>query len=207
MHYISISGNDFFRQHPGERTPECLRNHGCLLPWLSKMAESASVRDPCIISWQARINNKAHNAKCECLCLHKDAQQVHLSSLRFHFVQQRALPARMTSVWKLCLIILLCATSQNAQHSQDLMIIGSSGHREKERDACQSGYIRGWPGGDGSVHDTSVTGHRETLSSPPPSAQANGCQVSEGLRSCLVPACCHVKSIRGRKHTGWAVDW
>lgn len=80
------------------------------------------------------------------------------------------------------------------------------GTQRKERDACQSGYIRAWPGGDGSVHDTSVTGHQETFS-PPPFSQANGCQVREGLCSCLGQACCHVKSIRGRKHTGWAVDW
>ena len=38
------------------------------------------------------------------------------------------------------------------------------GTQRKERDACQSGYIRAWPEGDGSVHDTSVTGHRENLS-------------------------------------------
>lgn len=49
----------------------------------------------------------------------------------FPFCSTKSLPVRMTSVWKLCLIILLCATSQNAQHSQDLMIIGSSGHRER----------------------------------------------------------------------------
>lgn len=66
------------------------KNRGCLLPWLSKMAQSASVREPCIISWQSHINNKAHHAKCECLCLRKDVQQVHLSSPRLHFVQQRA---------------------------------------------------------------------------------------------------------------------
>lgn len=125
----------------------------------------------------------------------------------FPFCSTKSLSVRMTSVWKLCLIILLCATSQNAQHSQDLMIIGSSGHREKERDACQSGYIRGWPGGEDSVHDTSVTGHRETLSPSSLFTEANGCQVREGVRSCLGQACCHVKSIRGRKHTGWVFDW
>lgn len=38
------------------------------------------------------------------------------------------------------------------------------GTQRKERDACQSGYIHAWPEGDGSVHDTSATGHRETLS-------------------------------------------
>lgn len=38
------------------------------------------------------------------------------------------------------------------------------GTQRKERDACQSGYICAWLEGDGSVHDTSVTGHRETLS-------------------------------------------
>lgn len=42
------------------------------------------------------------------------------------------------------------------------------GTQRKERDACQSGYIRARPEGDGSVHDTSVTGHQETLSSPLP---------------------------------------
>jgi len=38
------------------------------------------------------------------------------------------------------------------------------GTQRKERDACQSGYICAWPEGDGSEHDTSVTGHWETLS-------------------------------------------
>ncbi len=42
------------------------------------------------------------------------------------------------------------------------------GTQRKERDACQSGYILARPEGDRSVHDTSVTGHRETLSLPPP---------------------------------------
>lgn len=40
----------------------------------------------------------------------------------------------------------------------------------------------------------------------PTFSQANGCQVREGVCSCMGQACCHVKSIRGRKHTGWAVD-
>lgn len=30
--------------------------------------------------------------------------------------------------------------------------------------------------------------------------------VGEGSRSCLGRACCHVRSIRGRKYTGWVVD-
>lgn len=30
--------------------------------------------------------------------------------------------------------------------------------------------------------------------------------VREGSRSCLGRACCHVRSIRGRKYTGWVVD-
>lgn len=92
MHPVTVRGHGFFRQHPGAPLmPQKKKEiHGCRLPWLSKMAESASVREPCIISWQSHINNKAHNAKCECLCLRKDAQQVHLSSPRFHFVQQRA---------------------------------------------------------------------------------------------------------------------
>lgn len=85
----------------------------------------------------------------------------------FPFCSTKSLPVRMTSVWKLCLIILLCATSQNAQHSQDPHDNRLVGTQRKERDACQSGYIRGWPEGDGSVHDTSVTGHRETLHPPP----------------------------------------
>lgn len=37
------------------------------------------------------------------------------------------------------------------------------GTQRKEQDACQSGYIRALPEGDGSVHDTSATGHWETL--------------------------------------------
>lgn len=40
------------------------------------------------------------------------------------------------------------------------------GTQRKEWDACQSGYIHCWPKGDGSVHDTSVTGHWKTLSPP-----------------------------------------
>lgn len=81
------------------------------------------------------------------------------------------------------------------------------GTQRKERDACQSGYICAWLGGDGSVHDTSVTGHRETLSPlPRPPSQANGCQLGEGLYSSLGQACYHVKPIRGRKYTGWVVD-
>lgn len=38
------------------------------------------------------------------------------------------------------------------------------GTQRKERDACQSEYICAWPEGDGSVHDTSAAGRRETLS-------------------------------------------
>lgn len=49
----------------------------------------------------------------------------------FPFCSTKSQRVWTTSVWKLCLIILLCATSQNAQHSQDLMIIGTSGHRER----------------------------------------------------------------------------
>lgn len=92
MHPVIMRGHGFFRQHPGAPLMPLKKKqiHGCLLPWLSKMAESASAKEPCIISWQSHINNKAHNAKCECSCLHKDAQQVHLSSPRLHFVQQRA---------------------------------------------------------------------------------------------------------------------
>lgn len=43
---------------------------------------------------------------------------------------------------------------------RDNRLVGTQG---QERDTCQSGYIHAWPRGDGSVHDTSVTGHRETL--------------------------------------------
>ncbi len=126
----------------------------------------------------------------------------------FPFCSTKSLPVRTTSVWKLCLIILLCATSQNAQHSQDLMIIGSSGHRERSETLVRV---------DTSVPDpremAQCTTHqlqdtaRPSLSPLLPSLRANGCQVREGPRSCLGQACCHVKSIRGRKHTGWAVDW
>lgn len=45
------------------------------------------------------------------------------------------------------------------------------GTQRKERDACQSGYICDWPKGDGSVHDTSATGHWETLSPILPSCR------------------------------------
>lgn len=131
MHYISGSGEWLLQTTPWWEGPWCLKNHGLLLSWLSKMAESAPVRDPCIISWQPHINNKVHNAKCECLCLHKDPSTGAAPVAAFPFCSTKSLPARTTSVWKLCLIILLCATSQNAQHSQDLMIIGTSGHRER----------------------------------------------------------------------------
>lgn len=125
----------------------------------------------------------------------------------FPFCSTKSLPARTTSVWKLCLIILLCATSQNAQHSQDLMIIGSSGHRERSETLVRVDTSVPYPGemAQCTTHQLQDT---ERPSPPPPaSSLTNGCQVGEGLCSCLGQACCHVKSIRGRKHTGWAVDW
>lgn len=85
----------------------------------------------------------------------------------FPFCSTKSTPVPATSVWKLWLIILLCATSKDAQHSWDLMIIGSSGAQRKERDACQSGYICVWLQGDGSVHDTSAAGHPDPLPLPP----------------------------------------
>ncbi|KAK5874020.1 hypothetical protein PBY51_019007 [Eleginops maclovinus] len=83
------------------------------------------------------------------------------------------------------------------------MIIGSSGHRERSETLVRV---------DTSVPDpremAQCTTHQLQDTERPslPSSQANGCQVSEGLCSSLGLACCHVKSIRGRKHTGWAVD-
>lgn len=125
----------------------------------------------------------------------------------FPFCSTKSTPVRTTSVWKLCLIILLCATSQNAQHSQDLMIIGSSGHRERSETLVRV---------DTSVPDSGemarCTTHQlqdtERPSPPPvcPPSQANGCQLGEGLYSSLGQACYHVKPIRGRKYTGWVVD-
>jgi len=42
--------NDFFRQPPGERTPDVTETMGASCFDFQKMAESAPVRDPCIIS-------------------------------------------------------------------------------------------------------------------------------------------------------------
>lgn len=137
-------------------------NHGYLMPWLSKMAESVSVREPYIISWQLHINNKAHNAKCECLSLHKDAQQVHLSLLHFHFVQQRAPLCQLllseSFGWSFFYVPL--PRMHNIPGPHDNRLVGT---QRKERDACQSGYICVWLKGDCLVHDTSVTRHPETL--------------------------------------------
>lgn len=86
------------------------------------------------------------------------------------------------------------------------------GMQRKERDACQSGYIRVWPRGDGSEHDTSVTGHWETffLLLPLPLMAHRRLMVVKLERACTPAwalACCHVKSITGRTHAGWMVDW
>lgn len=42
---------------------------------------------------------------------------------------------------------------------------------------------------------------------PPPSPVWGLMVVGEGPRSCLGKACCHARSIRGRKYTGCVVDW
>lgn len=85
------------------------------------------------------------------------------------------------------------------------MIIGSSGHRERSETLVRVDTSVPGPGemAQCTTHQLQDT---ERPSPPPPILQANGCQVSEGLCSCLGPACCHVKAIRGRKHTGWEVD-
>lgn len=101
---------------------------------------------------------------CECLCPRKDAQQVYLSLPHFHFVQQRAfLCEQLLSVKALPDHSFMChfpeCTTFIGPHDN------RPGKQRKERDACQSGYIQAVPGGDSSAHDTSVTRHRETLSS------------------------------------------
>lgn len=167
-----------------------------------KMAESAPLRELSIISWQAHINNKVHNAKCECSCLREDAQQVHPS---FPFCSTKSLPVRTTSVWKLCLIILLCATSQNAQRSRDLVIIGSSGHRERSETLVRVDTSVPGPGemAQCTTHQLQDTARP----SAPPCRRLMVVRLVRALCSCLGPNSCHGKSIRGRTHTRWAVDW
>lgn len=116
---------------------------------------------------------------CECLCLHKDAQQVHLLPPPFHFVQQRACLCEWLLSESFAWSFFYVPLPQRAQHSQDLMIIGSSGHRERSETLVRVDTSHVWPEGDGSVHDTSVTGHGENVSS---SFRPNGCQLSEGVR-------------------------
>lgn len=87
------------------------------------------------------------------------------------------------------------------------MIIGSSGHRERSETLVRV---------DTSVPDpremAQCTTHqlqdteRDALPHPPLSRRLMVVKLLRALRSCLGQACCHVKSIRGRKHTGWAVD-
>lgn len=65
------------------------------------------------------------------------------------------------------------------------------GTKRKERDACQSGYIHAWPGGDGSEHDTSVTGHWETLFllPLPPLMSHHRLMVVKLERACTLVSC------------------
>lgn len=95
----------------------------------------------------------------------------------------------------------------DAQHSQDLMIIGFAGTQWKERDTCQSAYVHARPRGDASAQRTTGTGNRENIFHCTPNIQTNGCQVSPASSSCVEQVCRHVKSIRGSKYTRRAVDW
>lgn len=196
MHYIS-------EYVWGLQTTPWWQGPSCLSPWLSKMAESAPVTNPCIISWQPHINNKAHNAKCECWCLRKDAQQVHLSSLAFHFVQQRACLYEwlLSESFAWSFFYVPECTTFTGPHDNRLV-----GTERKERDACQSGYIPGRPEGDGSEHDTSVTGHWET---PPVLLPPRRLMVVKSERAVALVwvRTVVVKSIRGHKRTWWVVDW
>lgn len=120
----------------------------------------------------------------------------------FPFCSTKSLPAPMTCVWKLCLIILLCATSRNAQHSRDLVIIGSSGHRG-EGARRLSEWIRPCPTRGRRLSARHISYRTASDPLPPPHRLMVVKSVSAHICARLGEACCHVKSIRGRKHAGW----
>lgn len=180
------------------------------------MAESAPVRDPCIISWQSRINNTARNAKCWVLASPTrtlNRCNPRLAVLPFCSTKSRG-PRRATGVWKLCLIILLCATSpQNAPTlagPHDNRLVGDTEKGSEtlvraDTSVADSGEMAGR-----TTHQLQDT-ERERERDPPslyPTTHAllRLCRlmvVNSGRDWTLLlgRACYHVKPIKGHKYT------
>lgn len=98
------------------------------------MAESALVRDPCIISWQSHINNTARNAKCWVLVSPTrtlNRCNPRLAALPFCSTKSAARAGRLASesfAWSFFYVPL---PLRMPLRSRDLMIIGSSGTQRK----------------------------------------------------------------------------